>query len=144
MDPFHRWLMSWYLLSYNSVDCNFNSNELIRSKRYTCHDNSAVAHLQNFVPFGCFCFDSLCCAFSVDVFTRSAIPRSHMAELCVQYYKMSAQIITMTSYWAWWHLKPPASRLFTQLFFFSGAHQRKHQSSPPLALWGEFIGEFPS
>ena len=41
--------------------------------------------------------------------------------------------ITMTSLWAWWRLKSPASRLFTQPFIL-GADQRKHQSSASLAF----------
>ena len=41
--------------------------------------------------------------------------------------------ITMTSQWAWWPLKSPASRLFTQLFI-QGIDQRKHQSSASLAF----------
>ena len=49
---------------------------------------------------------------------------------------MSHFYITMTSQWARWRLKSPASRLFTQQFF-SGADKRKHQSSSSLAfLWG--------
>ena len=43
------------------------------------------------------------------------------------------RFITMTSYWARWRLKSPASRLFTQPFF-QGADQRKHQSSASLAF----------
>ena len=42
-------------------------------------------------------------------------------------------IITMTSYWARWRLKSPASPLFTQTFI-QGADQRKHQSSASLAF----------
>ena len=41
--------------------------------------------------------------------------------------------ITMTSQWARWGLKSPASRLFTQPFI-QGADQRKHQSSASLAF----------
>ena len=41
--------------------------------------------------------------------------------------------ITMTSWWARYRLKSPASLLFTQLFI-KGAHQRKHQSSASLAF----------
>ena len=42
----------------------------------------------------------------------------------------------MTSWWAWWRLKSPASRLFTQPFI-QDADQRKHQSSASLAfVWG--------
>ena len=37
-------------------------------------------------------------------------------------------VITMTSEWAQWHLKSPASRMFIQLFV-QGEDQRKHQSS---------------
>ena len=39
----------------------------------------------------------------------------------------------MTSLWAQWRLKSPASRLFTQPFI-QGADQRRHQSSVPLAF----------
>ena len=56
-------------------------------------------------------------------------------------------IITVTSQWARWHLKSPASRLFIQPFIqaqiknystvYSGADQRTHQSSTSLAfVWG--------
>ena len=45
-------------------------------------------------------------------------------------------IITMTSEWARWRLKSPASRLFTQPFI-----QRKHQSSAFMLLCGEFTGD---
>ena len=41
--------------------------------------------------------------------------------------------ITMTSQWARWRLKSPASPLFTQPFI-QGADQRKHQSSTSLAF----------
>ena len=40
---------------------------------------------------------------------------------------------TMTSKWARWHLKSPASRMFTQLFI-QRVDQRKHQSSASLAF----------
>ena len=43
--------------------------------------------------------------------------------------------ITMTSWWMRWRLKWPASWLFTQRFF-SGADQRKHESSASLAFVG--------
>ena len=58
------------------------------------------------------------------------------------HYHMMAQIhsknilrpsITMTSHWARWRLKSPASRLFTQPYV-QGADQRKHQSSASLAF----------
>ena len=42
-------------------------------------------------------------------------------------------IITMASQWARWHLKSPASRLFTQPFI-QGADQRKHQRFASLAF----------
>ena len=42
-------------------------------------------------------------------------------------------MITVTSSWARWRLKSPASRLFTQPFI-QGADQRKHQSSASLAF----------
>ena len=42
-------------------------------------------------------------------------------------------VITMTSWWARWRLKSPASRLFTSPFI-QGADQRKHQSSVSLAF----------
>ena len=42
-------------------------------------------------------------------------------------------IITMTSWWARWRLKSPASRLFIQPFI-QGEDQRQHQSSAPLAF----------
>ena len=41
--------------------------------------------------------------------------------------------ITMTSIWAWWRLKSPASRLFTQPFI-QAADQRKQQSFASLAF----------
>ena len=41
-------------------------------------------------------------------------------------------INTMTSWWAQWRLKSPASRLFTQPFI-QGADQRKYESSASLA-----------
>ena len=48
-----------------------------------------------------------------------------------------AFVITMTSEWARWRLKSPASRLFTQSFIQAHTDQRKHQSSTSLAfLWG--------
>ena len=40
--------------------------------------------------------------------------------------------ITMTSSWVWWRFRSPASRLFTTIY--SGADQRKHQSSASLAF----------
>ena len=40
--------------------------------------------------------------------------------------------ITVTPWWVWYHLKSPASPLFTQPF--SGADQSKHQSSVSLAF----------
>ena len=40
--------------------------------------------------------------------------------------------ITETSKWAWWRLKSPASRLFTQSF--AQADQRKHQNFASLAF----------
>ena len=46
--------------------------------------------------------------------------------------------ITMTSQWARWRLKSPASRLFTQTFI-QGADQRKHQSSASLAFVREIL-----
>ena len=42
--------------------------------------------------------------------------------------------ITLTSQWVRWCLKSPASRLFTQPTVYSGADQRKHQSSASLAF----------
>ena len=41
--------------------------------------------------------------------------------------------ITVLSEWAWWHLKLPASQLFTQTVY-SGADLRKHKSSTSLAF----------
>ena len=49
------------------------------------------------------------------------------------YYTYCIFIITVASLWAWWHLKTPASRLFTQPFI-QGADQRKYQSSASLAF----------
>ena len=40
--------------------------------------------------------------------------------------------ITLRSQWAWWRLKSPAQRVFAQPY--SGAYQRKHQSSASLAF----------
>ena len=42
--------------------------------------------------------------------------------------------ITVTSQWARWGLKSPASPLFTYSAVYSGAVQRKHQSSASLAF----------
>ena len=54
--------------------------------------------------------------------------------LCITYERSIAmtQGITVTSKWARWRLKSPASRLFTQSF--TGVNQRKHQSSASLAF----------
>ena len=41
--------------------------------------------------------------------------------------------VTVMSQWVWWHLKSPASRLFTQPFI-QQADQRKHESSVSLAF----------
>ena len=49
--------------------------------------------------------------------------------------------ITITSWWARWRLKSPASQVFTQPFL-SGTDQRKHQSSASLAF--AVTGEFPT
>ena len=43
--------------------------------------------------------------------------------------KKNVYVITVTSWWAQWRLKSPASRLFSQAFY-----SRKHQSSASLAL----------
>ena len=49
----------------------------------------------------------------------------------------------MTSYWVWWRLKSPASRLFTQLFIQA---QIKENIKAPRhwPLYGEFTDEFPA
>ena len=44
-----------------------------------------------------------------------------------------AELYIVTSWWAPWRLKSPASRLFTSTVY-SGADQRKHQSSASLAF----------
>ena len=51
-------------------------------------------------------------------------------------------LITVTSQWARWRLKSPASRLFTQSFIQT---QIKENTKAPRhwPLWGEFTGEFP-
>ena len=41
--------------------------------------------------------------------------------------------ITMTSWWVWWRLKSPASRLLTQMFIQTQIKE-KHQSSASLAF----------
>ena len=53
--------------------------------------------------------------------------------------------ISMTSPWACWRLKSPASRLLTQSFI-QGPDQRKHPSSASLACAGKspVTGEFPT
>ena len=55
-----------------------------------------------------------------------------------------ADFITMTSQWAWWRLRSPASRLFTQPFI--RADQRKHKAPRHWPLCGDFTGtgEFPA
>ena len=57
----------------------------------------------------------------------------------------SPHCITMTSWWPWWRLKSPASRLFPQTFIQT---QIKENIKAPRhwALWGEFTGtgEFPA
>ena len=47
--------------------------------------------------------------------------------------------ITVTSWWARWSLKLPASRLFTRPFV-QAQIKEKHQSSTPLAFVREFTG----
>ena len=51
----------------------------------------------------------------------------------IQAVPMNPVNITITSKWARWCLKSPASRLFTQPFI-QGAGQRKHQSSVSLTF----------
>ena len=49
----------------------------------------------------------------------------------------------MTSQWARWRIKSPASRLFTQLFI--QARIKENIKDPRhLPLWGEFTGDFPA
>ena len=51
------------------------------------------------------------------------------------------KFIIMTSQWVWWHLKSPASRLFTQLFI---PVQIKENKKAPRhwPLCGEFTGDW--
>ena len=46
----------------------------------------------------------------------------------------SGSPITVTPWWARWRLKSPASRLLAQPFVYSGADQRKRQSTASLAF----------
>ena len=61
----------------------------------------------------------------------------NMTMICCAFFRRGfvsfSYIITMTSQWARWRLKSPASRLFTQAFI-QDADQRKHQSSASLAF----------
>ena len=59
---------------------------------------------------------------------RPAIVLIWMASTCSH-----VEAITMTSWWARWRFKSPASRLFTQSFL-QGADQRKHQNSASMAF----------
>ena len=52
---------------------------------------------------------------------------------CIAITENAPDPITERSLWARWRLKSPASRVFTQQFI-QGVHQRKHQSSAPLAF----------
>ena len=49
--------------------------------------------------------------------------------------------ITVTSQWARWRLKSPASRLFTQPFIHAQIIE-KIKAPRHWPLWGEFTGEF--
>ena len=69
-------------------------------------------------------------------FFRMRFPECNLYEFPWRFNRKSLLLITVTSQWAWWCLKQPASRLFT-LTVYSGGDQRKHQSSTSLAfVWG--------
>ena len=59
-----------------------------------------------------------------------------VAPSCLRSYNTR---IRMTSWWAWWRLKSPASRLFTQPFI-QGADQRNIKALRHWPLCGEFTG----
>ena len=55
------------------------------------------------------------------------------------FHRVRGPGITVTSWWAWWRLKSPASRLFTQSFV--QAQIKENIKAPPhWPLWGEFTG----
>ena len=59
---------------------------------------------------------------------------------CIIHYEYVRHIITVTSEWAWWRLKSPASRVFTQPFI---QVEIKESIKAPRhwSLWGEFTGD---
>ena len=61
--------------------------------------------------------------------SNKEIGKERVESLCA----VASESIAMTSNWAHWRLKSPASRLFTQAVI-QGADQRKHQSSASLAF----------
>ena len=56
----------------------------------------------------------------------------HLIRFTLERKLRNRSCITVTSWWARWRLKSPASQLFTTVY--SGADQRKHQSSASLAF----------
>ena len=64
---------------------------------------------------------------------------THQGMLFASFYSVQVCCVTMTSYWARWLLKSPASRLFTQPFIQA---QIKENTKAPRhwPLWGEFTG----
>ena len=70
------------------------------------------------------------------IVSRNVIKDLHLNFADAVVYITSPIISTVTSWWLWWRLKSPASPLFYSTVY-SGADQRKHQSSPSLAfVWG--------
>ena len=63
----------------------------------------------------------------------------------VMAYPVMVTLITMTSQWAWWRLKSPASRLFIQPFF--QAYIKQNIKAPrhwPCEGNSQWTGEFPA
>ena len=56
-------------------------------------------------------------------------------------YVYNGWIITLTSKWAQWRLKSPASRLFTQPFIIQAKIKENITAPHHWPLWGEFISD---